>query len=439
MLGRKRLPEGLRHLPGRARDLASFLQYTGRRFNRDNCYQTASALTYTSLLALVPLLTIVFAIFSAFPAFEALQQQAQTILFNALVPQVGETLQQYIDQFMRNAGQLTGFGVLGLAFTAVLLLWTIDSSFSAIWRATEPRPLVIRLLAFWAILTLPPLLFGASLSLSTNLLAQFRWEEARDSLPWLVILPGLFELLGFTLLYIIVPNRSVRWHDALIGGAVAALLLELSKAGFGWYMTSFPVYQTIYGALSVIPIFLFWLYIAWSTVLVGAEIAAALPEWRAGRITEVGPEGLLPSQRHVVALALLHELQEASHYGIGLQRYTLVKRVPVGSVVVDGVLELLAKSHWVVRTGKGSWVVSRDLAEATLYDLTRALGFGLRGPVRPVGVLPKAPWQERAAALLDAAERGNREILDVPLKELFGMAGGEREAVRLRAPAGRSG
>jgi membrane protein len=419
---REKMAPHLDSLAEWARDVGSFLKFLIRRYFHDECLTTASALTYTSLLALVPLMTIGFAIFRAFPAYESLQLQAQKLLIQSLVPEVGDAIQEAITRFSANAGQLTAFGIVGLTVTSVMMFSTIEGSFSAIWRVSEPRSLVLRLLAFWTILTLTPMLFGASLSLSSYIYAALRIEELtwgeNPLAQWGVFLPGLFEWLGFWLLYLLIPNRAVRWQDAAIGGFVGAWLLEMSKAAFGWYISQFPAYQTIYGALSTIPIFLLWLYIAWSTVLVGAEVTAALPEWRAGKITKTGPEGLLSGQRIAIAVAILAELLKASKFGVGMRRRTLVGRIPVGAVVIDGILEQLRQSHWVARTADGAWVCTRDLSDATLFDLLKALGVGLRGTVRHVGELTDAPWQERCAHLLEAADEAGRNQLGIPIKDL---------------------
>jgi membrane protein len=413
------LPDQLQSVPKRLRDFASFMEYLFKRYFADDCLTTSAALTYTSLLAVVPLMTIGFAIFRAFPAYETLQQQAQTLILRNLVPEVGDAIQDTIIQFAGNAGQLTAFGIVGLAITSVMLFWTIEGSFSAIWRVSEPRSLVTRLLAFWAILTLTPLLFGASLSLSTYLLAVFQLNPEDDTWrTWRLMLPGVFEWIAFTLIYLLIPNRAVRWQDAVIGALTACVLLEFSKYGFGWYITQFPAYRTIYGALSSIPIFLLWLYIAWSTVLIGAEVAAALPEWRAGKISRIGPEGLLPAQRVAVALAILAELLRASHLGVGMRRRTLIGRVPVGGAIIDGMLEQMRGSHWVARTSQGAWVTTRDLSSSTLYDLLKGLGIGLRGTVKGLVALD-APWQERCAKLLEAADESERDLLCIPIKDLL--------------------
>lgn len=406
-------------------DAGHFCWYAAKRFYFDNYFNTAAAMAYTSLLALVPFMTIVFAIFSAFPAFSRLRTQLQELLFNNLVPEVGLAVSDYLNRFMENAGQSTAFGVIGLAITSVLLLSTIEFAFGEIWRVSEPRPRVIRFLSFWAILTLAPLLFGAGLSLtSVPLLSQAvdRLHQATAPLSrFSTLVPGLFEFCGFTFLYVIVPNRTVSWPDACWGGVAAAVLLEVSKAGFVWYLRSFPAYQTIYGALSTVPIFLLWLYVAWCTVLIGAVITATLPEWRAGKLIAHGPGELLPASRLAVALAVLHELMHASRLGGGLRRRTLIDRVPIGPVVIEGILEQLRDVDWVDRTTRNTWVVTRDLAEVTLYDLQEAMGIGMRGSVRDVETL-EAPWRERCAMLLDMADTGYRDVLSVTLKDLLSDA-----------------
>ncbi|MBI1207863.1 MAG: YihY family inner membrane protein [Azospirillum sp.] len=425
------------------RGICSFLCYAGLRFYNDNCFQTASSLTYTALLAMVPLMTIGFAIFTAFPAFHRLRNEAQDLLFTNLVPEVGSAVRDYLGGFMENAGQSTAFGVVGLAISAVLLLSTIEGAFGAIWRVNEPRPLITRFLSFWALLTLAPLLFGASLSVSSTVFANFQGSKMEAmTAPFHgfgVIAPGCVEFIGFTLVYIILPNRAVGWLDAARGGAFAAVLLELSKAGFAWYLRAFPAYQTIYGALSTVPIFLLWLYIAWSTVLFGAVIAASLPEWRAGKISRNGLGGLLPGPRLAVALGVLGELLVSSREGGGLRRKQLVDQIPVGEVLIEGILEQLREADWVARTTRDTWVLTRDLAVATLYDLERSLGIGLVGSIRDVAGL-EMPWRERCAGLLEAAESSSHDLLGIPLRDLLSPSPEPTEgggAVPFRAGARR--
>lgn len=411
-------------LKRRARAVYGFVVYAALRFYNDNCFQTAASLTYTTLLAIVPIMTIGFAIFTAFPAFGELQNDIQALVIRNLVPEIGDSVLEYVHRFVGNAGQMTVFGVIGLAVSAVLLIWTIEGSFAGIWRVKEPRSLVLRVLSFWAIVSLAPMFAGASLSLSITLSNALEGLGIGDTIIPLSslgsLLPVFVSFVGFSFLYMIVPNRPVALRDAVIGGLIGAVLFELSKAGFAWYLRTYPAYRTIYGALSTIPIFLFWLYIGWSTVLFGAVCVAALPEWRAGRLSRGGMSGLLPAHRLALALAVLRELHDGARFGVGLRRRTLVGRLEFGAALVEGMLEQLRSAHWVALTTRDSWVVTRDLGEATLNDLVKGLGIGLRGSV--MGVFGgEQPWLADVQRVLERAQGSQAELLAVTIKSVLGL------------------
>ncbi len=405
------------------RDLGAFVRYTAGRFWYDKCTEAASALTYTTLLSLVPLTTITLGILSAFPAFREIENQASQLIFSSLVPQVGEIVREHLEGFTGQAGQLTGFGIIGLMITSVMLLSTIETAFNDIWRVRESRSLLLRLLSSWAILTMTPPLFAASLSFTTQIFAsadietQFPlWRRVAGSLP------GLFEFIGFTLLYRVIPNRTVRSRDALTGAAVAALLFELSKTGFVLYLTAFPSYQTIYGALATIPIFLVWLWLAWSIVLLGALIAAALPDWRGATLIGRSIDNLPAAQRLTICCAVLHELAVASRLGTAVGRRTLYARLGIGSSLVEGALDTLRQSRFIERTADDRWLLSRDLGTATLYDLAKALGLTVRAAVDgqsvPIGS-GEALWQSRLSDLLAQVDQSQREVLCLTLAALL--------------------
>src|SRR3989338_6939838 len=150
------------------RNLLNFMRFIVMRFHQDRCIQIAASLTFTTLLSLVPLLTIALTVFSAFPVFEDFSSQIKTYLINNLMPDMaGKIITQYMRQFTESAMRLTAVGVALLAVTAMLMMLTIDHAFNAIWRVSRPRPLLKRLVIYWAVLTLAPLLIGASLSLTS--------------------------------------------------------------------------------------------------------------------------------------------------------------------------------------------------------------------------------------------------------------------------------
>lgn len=260
-----------------------WLKLLWKRINDDNMTTQAGNLAYVSLLALVPLVAVVFALFAAFPVFSDVSVQLKNFIFTNFMPAAGNTLQRYMEQFVANVNRMTAVGAVGLIVTALLLMHSVDSALNTIWRSHKKRPLVYSFAVYWMILTLEPLLAGASLAISSYLLS-LRWVNVSGVTSlidqMLRIFPLLLSWFAFWLLYSIVPTRRIPPRDALIGALVAGALFELGKKGFALYVTMFPSYQLIYGVLAVIPILFLWVYWTWCIVLLGAEITATLGDYR---------------------------------------------------------------------------------------------------------------------------------------------------------------
>ncbi|HEY1844792.1 MAG TPA: virulence factor BrkB family protein [Buttiauxella sp.] len=252
-----------------------------QRIDQDNMTTLAGNLAYVSLLSLVPFIAVVFALFAAFPMFSDVSVQLRHFIFSNFIPATGDIIQRYIEQFVANSSKMTAVGACGLIVTALLLMYAVDSALNTIWRSTRTRPKIYSFAVYWMILTLGPLLAGASLAISSYLLS-LRWATGFNSMidEVLRIFPLLLSWLSFWLLYSIVPTTRVPVKDALIGSLVAALLFELGKKGFALYITMFPSYQLIYGVLAVIPILFVWVYWTWCIVLLGAEITVTLGDYR---------------------------------------------------------------------------------------------------------------------------------------------------------------
>lgn len=410
-----------------------FIVYVLERFRHDGCQPRAAALTFTSLLAFVPLLAVSFAIFAAFPAYRRLKDELQSAIFDNLVPQVGSVVQEHFDQFTQQTGGLTAIGVLFLVFTSILMLTTISNTFNHIWRVRQARSLVARLVVFWAVITLTPLLFGASLSISSYLFtaAQETGVEAVTG-PiggYAFMAPFLLQAAGFTMLFLIMPNYPVRRTDALIGGLVASTLFELLKKGFGLYIASFPTYETIYGAMATIPIFLVWVYLSWTVVLIAAELTASLPEWRGGA-RKLRKGSLAPLDRLMAALGVLSALRQVSIDGGGLREHQLVRLSGVGRDASVEALDRLQNNRYIERGERGHWLLVRDLSQVTLFDLYNHLGLGLGTRLR-AEYMNKA-WARRFADIRQTMTDQSREIMEVPLSELLAPAApGELHAIEM--------
>lgn len=262
--------------------LGRFARLLARRYNDDRLNRVAQSLSYMSLLALVPFTTVAFAILSVFPVFEEWMATIQTFIYKHFVPASGDTVQYYLQQFSQKAGQLTAIGLLFLIITALMLMEAIEYTFNEIWRVQQKRKALYRFLTYWAILTLGPILLVVSLSLTSYVVSLPLLEKTLGSSArafFLNSLPFLFEVLAFTLLYLAVPNTQVRWRHALVGSVLTAVLFEMAKWGFAYFVVHFSSYQLVYGAIATLPVFLIWIYVSWMVVLLGAEFVAIAPAW----------------------------------------------------------------------------------------------------------------------------------------------------------------
>src|SRR5438105_10549915 len=149
--------------------LATFSRYALHRFNRDGCFAASGALSYTTLVSLVPLGVIALGILSVFPNFATLRQDLLAFIFRNFVPQISEQAAFWFTYFAGSAAQATAIGIIGIAATGILLLVTVEDQLNALWRVTTPRPWGQRVVAYWTLMTLGPLLVGMSLTLSTYL------------------------------------------------------------------------------------------------------------------------------------------------------------------------------------------------------------------------------------------------------------------------------
>ena len=183
--------------------------------------------------------------------------------------------------FVGNASEMGAIGILSLLLVALLLISNIDKTLNRIWRTQITRPMVYTFAIYWMVITLGPMLIGSSVIISSYLvgLASFA-EEYTPGLGTLLLklVPSFAALLAFAILYMLVPNTRVNAKHALIGALLAMFLFEMTKKGFALYVTSFPSYQLIYGALAVIPILFVWVYLSWIVVLVGAEFTCSLED-----------------------------------------------------------------------------------------------------------------------------------------------------------------
>jgi membrane protein len=348
-----------------------------QRFREDRLGMTAGSLTFTTLIALVPLLTVTLALFTAFPMFSSFQGALERLFLQNLVPDtIARPVLSALSQFAGKASRMGALGLAALAATALALIMTIDRTLNAIWRVRRPRSLGRRLLIYWAVLTVGPLVLGASLTMTSTVLAATR--------GWVGAVPGgfglLIDLVQFALLvifaaglYYFVPNTGVRWRHALAGGLFVGVGIEAAKKGLAWYVGAVPALTSVYGAFSILPILLLWVYLLWVVVLLGAVIAAYAPVLL-GRTARPWTG---PGVEFRQALRLLEALDRARHTSArGRDLDALSEALAVDALVLEPLMDELAALGWVSRLDEPApprWVLLVDLHETPAAPLVDAL------------------------------------------------------------------
>lgn len=253
-----------------------------RGFNYDDCATKASALTFYSLLSIVPVLAIAFGIAKGF-GFEAHLEQD---LKDKFIEQhdVADKLFEFAHQMLQSSqsGVVAGVGIVVLLWTVVKLLGSIESSFNAIWKIKQPRSFSRKFSDYLALIIFCPLFFAASSSISvfvmTNIIVLSKSSEVWSLLHPMItfsfhFFPILFSWMLFTALYYIMPNAKVPFRYALIAGLVAAATYQVVQWTYIRFQFSLTSYSAIYGSFAALPLFLIWLNTSWLITLAGAEIA----------------------------------------------------------------------------------------------------------------------------------------------------------------------
>ncbi|MFZ6817669.1 YihY family inner membrane protein [Undibacterium sp. Ji22W] len=374
--------------------IKNLIQFALRRLQEVRLPQVAGSLTFTTVLALVPILTIGLAILTAFPLFTDFKVSLEAYFTQSLMPkQISTTVMGYLTQFATKATRLSAVGGVVLMFTAVATMAMIDKTFNQIWQVKRSRPLVQRIVVYWAIVTLGPLLIGISMSATSSLFTATNGLMKTVPLIGTIFYTAVsiaFTTGAYTLLYLTVPNRPVDWRDAAWGGVFAAVAFEIAKRLFAIFIKQFPTYTVIYGALAAVPIFLIWIYLSWLITLVGAVIAASLPVVKFERWWHV-PE---PGSAFEDAMAVLRILIMArnSDANAVVDVLQVRKHTRFGVDEIEGLLEKMLEAGWVARltndgparkrswwhkhdAGSERWVLIMNPAAFTLADVYRLFVF----------------------------------------------------------------
>ena len=403
-----------------------------RRFHEDRCLQIAASLTYTSLLSIIPMVTVALTVIAAFPVFGGVTLALQTFILENLVPASADIIASYTQEFTSNAARLTAVGIAFLAVTSIMLLLTIDRAFNDIWRIKRSRSVVQRVVVYWTLITVGPVLIGASLTLTSWLVGQA--VGLVDGVPGagvilLSTVPVVLTSTAFALLYVAMPNRRIPVRDAIIGGVIAGVAFEIMKRAFAFYVAQFPTYKLVYGAFATLPVFLLWIYVSWLVVIFGAVVVASLPEWR----ERAGQRLPAPGSDFFDALQILKILWRAHWIGQPVTRSELLATTTVRMENVEHILETMVGAGWVRRTFPRGWVLHRDAATISVEDVFKLFVFRadahlpgreadaeLETLVQEIGVRIGESMRMRLTTLFHAAENAadSPEVPEVALESI---------------------
>ena len=392
-----------------------FFRHLGKRFINDGCRQSAAALTYMSLFAVVPLMTLMYSMFSLIPAFQGLESQVQELIFSNFVPQSGAEIQQYLTEFSSQARKLSVAGAAILLITSYLMLTNIEQTFNNIWGTVGSRRGLSSFLLYWGILSLGPLLLGIGLMMHTYLVSFQLLVDEVDVLgiTGLIFkaLPLVFTWAAFTLLFIAVPNCKVSTKFAFIGGLITSICFELAKIGFG-VLVSHSSYTTVYGAFAIFPIFLLWIYLMWIIVLGGAELIRSLETFKTAW------KGL--DYPDLVAILIIFwecwskqqtgntlSNKDINHAGIDEQHWRRLR-------------DLLLENHLLAETAIGHYVLTRDPNQLHISDIASLGGQGIAIlSEKKTEALNKYPWFNSLSELLNTANQQIEATLSPTVAQLF--------------------
>ncbi|WP_436516056.1 YihY/virulence factor BrkB family protein [Ekhidna sp. To15] len=273
----------LSSLPKRKRFLFGFIRVwviAIKEFNHDKCAEKASALTYFSMLSLVPVIAMMVAIANAFGVRELMERELAKYLSGQ--EEVLAQVLPYADKMLSgSSGGIVGFSIVFLIYTVIRLLMNIEAAFNDMWDIKKNRRWERKISDYVAVILLGPvLLIVAS---SATIFVKDTIQDFISSYEFLgQIKSGIFFLLKwlpYTILwfllfglYLIFPNTRVKFWPALFAGIVAGTLYQLNQQAFISLQFAFARYDAIYGSIAFLPLFLIWLQISWLIVLFGAEI-----------------------------------------------------------------------------------------------------------------------------------------------------------------------
>lgn len=378
----------------------------------------AAALTYTTILSLVPFLAIAFSVLKGFGAQNALEPILQQVAGDS-----EETIARIIAYVNNtNMKSMGAIGLVMLIVTVVSLMGSIEEAFNAVWGVRETRTLQRRFSDYLSVVIVGPILLLAATSMTSSLQSQWllQWLIQNTYLGDAILLlfrflPYLSVWIAMIFLYIFIPNTRIRFASAVTGGVIAGTAWELAQWGYFHFQVGVAKYNAIYGTLAAVPVFLVWIYTSWFIVLFGLEIVCA-HQHRVHSLTGSGALNMSATVREQLALALL--LQVHLHFkqgGAPPSSQKLADSLNVPLLPLESIFDELKQLGYLVATAGNDpgWLPARDPADVLVGDFIGAL--------RGTSLLKMTtPALQRAEEVIEQGWKGSRASFgDVTLRDLL--------------------
>ena len=338
----------------------------------------AAALTYTTVLSLIPFLAIAFSVLKGLGVQNALEP-----LLSEIAGDSEETVARIISYVNNtNFKSIGAIGLLALVVTVISLLGNIEEAFNVTWGVRETRPLQRRFSDYLSVVVVGPILLLVAASMTSSLQSQWlvQWLIEHTYLGDAILL--LFRLIPYvsiwtamTFLYIFIPNTRVRFSSALLGGILAGTAWQIAQWGYFYFQVGVANYNAIYGTLAALPIFLVWIYTSWLIVLFGLEVVC-VHQHRSYSLSAIESASLGTTVREELALALL--VQVCHHFRNGGDPpgiSTLASELGVQMHLLEDAVETMVElGHLVPTAGsEPGWLPGREPAEVQVSDVLASL------------------------------------------------------------------
>ena len=342
-------------LPGLRRPFINSLQFLLliiRNFWHDQGFLWGAALSFTTILSMVPFLALLFALLKYFDVHNLLAPLVMEQLSGGS-QEVASRIIAYINN--TRLGTLGAFGLVALLFTVITLLDNIEGAFNLIWNVKHRRALHRKLFDYLLIVTSVPLLVFTAITVTTFL-------ETRSAFQWLInasylgdhllhllqFLPFLLIWVVLTLIYILVPNSTVRFRSATCGALLAGTLWQLAQWGYIHFQVGVAKYNAIYGTMAVLPIFMVWIYVSWLIVLLGVQVVHAHQNIRSLR-REIRAGTISYRVRELLSIAIMQDIAAAAVAGsTGLTANQLEESLDLPERVLVELLDNLIEAGFVL-------------------------------------------------------------------------------------------